>query len=263
MSTELDIFSSQNAFEAANIAAKAVANSELIPDHLRGKVPDVLMAVDLARRLGMPPLHVLRSLYPIGGKIGWKAEFIIALARQGGWSIEYEVQETEPPLQSGGKKYPNMSVCATLVHDQSGQRKVGMRVTMQQAIDAGWARNPQYSHSAGLMLRYRAATFCIRLHEPGLLMGMHTTEELADVRASGATERTNERAEAEVVVPAGESVADRETILRAISELGKQLPEEKKKEIRDHFTGGTMLRELPTEKLAEMHAALVEATSAT
>lgn len=183
-----DVFADPAAFAHWHRVAFMFANSTLVPSHLRGEnnVPNLLIALDVARRLRLNPLQVVQSLYEVSGTAGWKATFVAALAMHDGWDVDYEVAQLEPPIvqfkhKDGPRELPNLGVRAVMT--KGGRRKQGPQVTSQQAIRAGWAtKGENYTNNCEQMLCYRAITFAVRLHAPGLLFGLSTVDELAEVQ---------------------------------------------------------------------------------
>lgn len=175
------MFGDPLAFQHAVGVAGVIAQSSFVPTAFRGKVGDVVIAVDMAQRLRLSPMMVLQNLVVIHGTPSWKAAFLIALAQARGWDVDYEVEELGPPIAYRGKDGPvtaeNLRVRCVLRKGSTVKR--GVPVTTSQAIAAGWAQNPQYTHSTELMLRYRAAAFAVRQFEPAATLGLMTDEEAA------------------------------------------------------------------------------------
>jgi len=172
-------------------AAKVFAGSRLIPQHLQGKTEDVLIGLALAHEMGESPLAVLQSIYFVSGRAGWSAQYQIARANRFGpfcGPIRWRVEEG-PARQWGGKQgwtAPNLIVTAYGVLDGE---EVSVTVDMVTADAEGWTRldrhgNSKYRTMPAQMLRYRAATWLIRLYCPEVMYGLQTVEELEDVAAA-------------------------------------------------------------------------------
>ena len=58
---------------------------------------------------------------------------------------------------------------------------VKVSVSMETAKKEGWTRNTKYQTMPQQMLRYRSATWLIRLHCPEVLLGMQASDEITDV----------------------------------------------------------------------------------
>jgi len=82
-------------------------------------------------------------------------------------------------------KGDSLSVTAYAIVRETEQR-VEFTCDMAMARAEKWTTNPKYKTMPGLMLRYRAATLLIRTSCPEVLLGMHTADELEDVRYARA-----------------------------------------------------------------------------
>src|SRR5689334_10306345 len=80
--TAPDIFS-PGAFEHAQRVAKVFVQSELVPPHMR-TVPNALIAMQIARRLGEDLLMVAQNIYIVGGRAGWNTAYMISRANRSG-----------------------------------------------------------------------------------------------------------------------------------------------------------------------------------
>jgi len=168
-----DMLFDANAFKHAMELAKIISQSALIPPHLRGRIPDILLALYMARTMGENPLLVLQSIHVISGRAGWSAQYLIARANGSGrfrGPIRWR-QEGEGPT---------LAVTAYATLAETGD-DVEYTVSMATARAEGWAnRNPKYQTMPELMLRYRSATLLVRLFCPDVLMGLYEREELVD-----------------------------------------------------------------------------------
>src|SRR6478609_9391525 len=71
-------FSLQN-FEHAQRVAKMLAQSSLIPEVYRGKVENVMIAMEMSTRMNISPLMVMQNLYIVKGNPGWSGQFVIGI----------------------------------------------------------------------------------------------------------------------------------------------------------------------------------------
>ena len=184
-----DVFADPAAFAHWQRVAKVFSDSDVIPEHLRRHLADVLIGLSLARRLRVEPLTVLQNLYVVKGTPGWKTSFLVALAQSAGWDLDYETEELSPTHLEWKRSTKNGPVPARAVNlrcrvvmTRGGKSKVGLWVSLEQAIAAKWADNEQYVHSTELMLGYRAAAFAIRRYDPNLLLGLQTEDEVRDMQ---------------------------------------------------------------------------------
>lgn len=159
--------------------AKALSGSQLVPRHFRSKPEDCFIALHIAHRLGADPLLVLQSLYIVHGSPGWSAKFVIAQANMSGafrGRIKFRTEGT-------GK---SLAVTAYATLAETGE-EVAETVTMVMAEAEGWTENNKYKSLPELMLKYRAATFLVRLHAPEVMMGVPVVEETVDVASQQAS----------------------------------------------------------------------------
>jgi hypothetical protein len=164
------------AFVHGQRVATMFASSQLIPQHLRGKVADVLIGLHMARRMHEDPLTVLQSIYVVHGKPGWSAQYMIARANRSG--------VFRGPLrwrESGRAGADDYAVTCYATLAETGE-DVDFTTPYQMAVAEGWAKqNPKYRSMPQLMLRYRSATMLVRLYAPEVMLGLQTVEEIRDV----------------------------------------------------------------------------------
>lgn len=158
--------------------AGTLAMSQFVPPHFRGKVPDVLFAMILARRMGEELPVVMSVVHFVNGRPGWYAPYLISRANASGIFADPLDFET---TGSG----PTLAVTCSATIKATGKSK-SLTVPMTMAVAEGWAKqNPKYQSMPVQMLSYRSATFFIRLYAPGLLYGLPTADEVEDTVAAG------------------------------------------------------------------------------
>lgn len=181
-------------FEHIWRVAKAFSASKMVPAHFQGKPEDTFVAIQMALQLEVNPLLCLQNTQVINGRPGFSASFAIALANKRGpfagpltWQQEGEGD--------------NLSVTCNGTILASGE-VVSVTVDMSMAKAEGWTRNPKYKTIPAQMLRYRSATWLIRLYCPEVLCGLPSSDELATVepvrvrpepQVSNAVELLNQR----------------------------------------------------------------------
>ena len=194
--TELAFLHDTSAFDHLWRVAKAFSLSRMVPQHFQQKPEDCMVALMMAQQLGVNPLLALQNLQVIQGRAGFSAAFAIGLANQRG-PFSGPITWTE---QGQGD---DMQVTAQATISATGEIVTSI-VSMAMAKAEGWTKNPKYRSIPGLMLRYRSATWLIRLHCPEVLMGLSSSEELEDVH-SVTVKEVRVKAEA---TPPGDVVAD-------------------------------------------------------
>ncbi len=170
-------FGDLQGFELAQRAAKAMAASTLVPQQFQGNLPNCLIALEMAQRIGASPLMVMQNLYVVHGRPSWSAQFVIACINQCGRfsALRYEWTGTEGKDDYGCR--------AWAVEKATGEKLLGPLVTVKLAKDEGWTskNGSKWKTMPQLMLMYRAGAWFGRTYAPELTMGLQTREELQDV----------------------------------------------------------------------------------
>lgn len=216
------MFSTKDSFEHAQRVAKVFADSDLVPQTYQKKVGNVIIAMEIANRIGASPLMVMQNLYIVHGKPAWSSQFLIATLNACGryTSIRYEEDD-----QDGGR-------CRAHAKDrQTNEVCYGPWVSMKMAEAEGWvAKNgSKWKTMPELMRRYRAATFFTRQFAPEVSMGILTTEEAYDIPA---TEIKQEQApqqspELDRLTKLIQNAKDRKTLTKLFAEIDNFSGEEK------------------------------------
>ena len=170
-------------FELAQRRAQAFTTSAImVPEAFRGNLGDCLIAEEMAQRMGASTLMVMQNIHVIHGRPSFSAKFLIAC-----WNASGKYGPIDYNLSGTGDDY---GCTASSTRNGTGEVITGPRVTMGMAKAEGWAtkNGSKWRTMPDLMLRYRAATMMINTSDPGLSMGMQTTEELVDIGT--ATEAT-------------------------------------------------------------------------
>lgn len=164
-------------FEHAQRVAKMLATSSLIPKDYQNNIPNTMIALEMANRIGASPLMVMQNLYIVHGKPSWSSTFIIAALNS---SKKFSPVRFE--LDGEADEYG----CFAWAYDSNNNEKLlGPKITMKMAKLEGWVdkNGSKWKTMPELMLRYRAAAFFGRLYAPEIMMGMQTMEEVIDVEA--------------------------------------------------------------------------------
>ena len=206
-------FDSQSGFEIAQRMAKALASSTLVPESYRGQngVANVVVALDLAHRMGCSPLMLLQNLDVIHGRPSLRASFLIATINASGkWSsIRFEVRGDDPHAK-------DYRCRAWATERETGERCEGPWVDWKMVDGEGWSKKAgtKWATMPELMFRYRSAAFFVRVFAPELSVGLHTSDEMADaglptrsVPARTATETVTEDGEVVRTLPVADLTA--------------------------------------------------------
>lgn len=175
--TALNFLSNPAAFEHTWRVAKAFSLSSMVPPHFQQKPENCMVALMMAQQLEVNPLLALQNLTVIQGRPGFNAQFAIALANRRG-------PFAGPITWSSKGQGDSLEVSARAVIKSTGEQ-VSVKVSMEMARAESWVKNPKYKSIPEQMLRYRSATWLIRLYCPEVLLGFGTSEELED---SGKTQ---------------------------------------------------------------------------
>ena len=206
-------------FDQLQRVAKALCASTLVPAQYRaftevkdrGRVtghtpnpaglPNCVVALNMAQRMGADPLMVMQNLYVIEGRPSWSSQFIIAAINSCGRfsPLRFEISEPgkaeevsyQATVWKGGNrmeetrkvKVRHQTCRAWVIEKETGDRLDGPTVSIQMAIDESWLtkNGSKWLTMPEVMLRYRAASFFGRLYAPELLMGLQTQEEVEDI----------------------------------------------------------------------------------
>jgi hypothetical protein len=171
------VFNPRDEFELALRQAKVYAASTIVPKDYQDNLPNCLVALNMAKRIGADPLQVLQNLYIVHGRPGWSAQFLIATFNQCGKfsALRYEWTGTEGTDTWGCRAYATEKA--------TGERITGPLITIALSKKEGWYQKSgsKWQTIPQLMLTYRAAAWLVRTHAPELAMGIQTEEELRDV----------------------------------------------------------------------------------
>lgn len=169
-------YESLQGFELMQRAAKAFASSSLVPQQYQGNMPNCMIALEMANRMGASPLMVVQNLHIVHGRPGWSAQFLIATFNNNGKysALRYEF--------FGEKGKDTWGCRAWAIEKATGEKLVGADVTVALAKLEGWyeKNGSKWKTMPQQMLMYRAASWFIRSYAPEIAMGLHTADELGD-----------------------------------------------------------------------------------
>ena len=165
------VFGSQQSFELAMRQAKCLSASTIVPEIYRGDkgMPNCLIALEMANRIGASPMMVMQNLYIVHGNPGWSSKFLISCLNTCGkfTPLRYEFKGEEGKDTWG---------CRAYATDKTGELLYGSWVTIEMAKKEGWygKSGSKWQTMPELMLQYRAAAFFQRAYAPEISMGMQT-----------------------------------------------------------------------------------------
>jgi hypothetical protein len=172
-------FSGESGFVLAQRVARSIGSSTLVPKAYQGpeNLPNVLIALELASRIGASPLMVMQNLYVVQGKPSWSSSFLIACVNQ-------SQRFTPLRFQFDGKQGTDDWGCRAVAKDkETGEVCTGALITIKLAKAEGWhgKSGSKWQTMPEQMLMYRAAGFWARVYAPELSLGMLTREEMDDI----------------------------------------------------------------------------------
>lgn len=170
-------FHTSSGFELLQRMAKLLAASALVPKEFQGNIPNVTIALEMAKRMNASPLAVMQNLYIVHGKPSWSSTFIIAAINS---------TDKFSPLRfrvTGTEDQDDRTCVAYAIEKATGEVLESPPISIKMAKAEGWySRNgSKWQTMPDLMLRYRCATLFGRLYAPEVLMGMATVEEAIDI----------------------------------------------------------------------------------
>ncbi len=172
----ISAFASNEAFTTAQRMAKALASSSLMPAAYQSNIPNTLIAIELASRIGCSVLMVAQNLDIIHGRPSWRATFLIATVNACG-------RFTPIRFRWQGEEGADSWGCRAVAKDRAtGDECIGTLITIGLSKREGWyAKNgSKWQTMPEQMLCYRAASFWARIYAPELSLGMQTSDEVID-----------------------------------------------------------------------------------
>jgi len=149
--------------------AQVFAASTMVPAHFQGNIPNCVIALNLADRMGVDPFMLFQNMYIVHGNPGIEAKLAIALANGCGRfePLQFKHENKE---QDGWK-------CIAYAKDiKSGKVLESAAVSIEMAKAEGWYNKAgsKWKTMPELMLEYRSAMFFARVYCPEVLLGLKT-----------------------------------------------------------------------------------------
>lgn len=182
----ISAFASGEAFTTAQRMAKALASSSLMPAAYQNNIPNTLIAIELASRIGCSVLMVAQNLDIIHGRPSWRATFLIATVNACG-------RFTPIRFRWQGEEGTDSWGCRAIAKDRAtGDECLGSLITVGLAKREGWAtkNGSKWQTMPEQMLCYRAASFWARIYAPELSLGMQTSDEVIDTYGEVVSDKT-------------------------------------------------------------------------
>lgn len=163
----------RNLPEMLNVAA-ALANSSIVPKAYQKQEGNVLIALDMAQRLGCAPLMVMQNVYVVQGNPALSGKFAIAMLKRSSLYRRIEFVYLNGKDWQGGMK--------VVGHRWDGSQDVGPEITPELVKRSGWMdkQGSKWQEMPEQMYRYRAASWFVNSCCPEVLMGVPTVEDMED-----------------------------------------------------------------------------------
>ena len=147
-------YTERDAFELSLRQAKVYASADLVPQQYRDNIPNCLIALNMARRIGADELQVMQNLYIVQGKPGWSGQFLIATFNQCGKfsAIRYEWQ-SEQGKKDWGCRYRQRS------GSPLARAAASEWYESQSRCDDSWSRCPIQPLHRAIDWEYRCECF--------------------------------------------------------------------------------------------------------
>ncbi|WP_377324712.1 recombinase RecT [Pimelobacter simplex] len=148
----------------ANAIAKAVANTDMVPKHFRGKPDDLTAAILYGATLGFDPMQSARQVYVIHGQAALYARAMAALVMSAGHDV-WTVSSTPEAVTVHGRR--------------RGSEHVEISTwTAERAKRAEYTSNAKYRTNPEEMLYAKAVSEVCRKVAPDVLNGVYSVEEM-------------------------------------------------------------------------------------
>ena len=185
-------FDTAQGFELMQRAASLLCASTLVPTQYQGtkNLPNCVVALNMANRIGADPLMVMQNLYVVHGNPSWSAQFVIACFNQCGRFSAMRFRWANKP--SNPDDIPENWACQAYATEIStGEKIEGPTITIKMAKKEGWfgKSGSKWQTIPELMLMYRAGAWLQRTHAPDISMGLKTVEEEGDIIEARATDQ--------------------------------------------------------------------------
>ena len=237
-------FDNLQGFSLMQRVANALSQSTLVPQQFQGNIPNCLIGLEMAQRIGASPLMIMQNLFVVHGRPGWSAKFLIASFNQCGRfsAVRYEWSGTRGKDDWG---------CRAYATEKATDEKIqGPLITIDLAKKEGWhdKNGSKWKTIPELMLMYRAAAWMINSHAPEISMGLNTAEELGDTfDVPAADYKVTQDDLARTIAPVSDSIGNPGTLSPYVPTLDDALKALKKK---DFDLAADIARGLPEKDAA-------------
>lgn len=146
---------------------KEMTPSQLLPEKLRGKAPDVLAIVMAGRELGLQPWASLRNLHIIEGRAVLSSDGMVGVVRGSGKCEAFDMVESTDKV-------------ATFETKRVGGKATRLSFTIEEAKLAKLTDKDNWKKYPAAMLRARAQAALCRLVYQDVLAGVYSDDEVSE-----------------------------------------------------------------------------------
>lgn len=233
-------FLNVDGFALIQRVGQAFAGSDLIPPNYQGNLPNCMIALDMANRMGANPLMVMQNLYVVHGNPSFSSKFLIASINTSGKfsSLRYE--------DKGEQGTDDYGYRAWAIERETGERLNGVWITWKMVKAEGWDKKngSKWKTMPDQMFIYRAAAFWQRAYAPEISMGFITTEEaydMVDTQSDGTVIEKPSKPSETVQMPRSKSKVEPKATPAEVVQSAKQA---------EHNDVHVIDAELPLEEMA-------------
>lgn len=173
--------------------ARIMAVSSLLPDSLRGKPADVLVAILYGQELGLAPMQAIQSVYVVKGRPTISAQLWVSLARRAGHKVRVLEETAE-------------ACTVEVVRSDDPDAPTRVTYTLEQAKTAGLLSNTTWKNHPHAMLYARAVSTACRRACPEIALGFGDETDREPVAARPSLAQVAAEREDQPVVQAADSV---------------------------------------------------------
>lgn len=168
-------FGSKESFNNLFTMAQALSKSDLVPEAYKGKTTNIMLAIDIANRIGINPLFVMQQTSVVRGKISWSGQACSMIVNA------YPKFKNVKLNYVGKRGEDSWGAFVSAINRETGEEIRGSIVDMQMVKSEGWSSNPKWKSMPEQMLAYRAYTFFARVHCADALNGFYVENEIEDI----------------------------------------------------------------------------------
>lgn len=193
-----EVLEEDNLSKMTKVAEMLASSKVSVPDHLRGNVGDCMAIVTQAMLWNMNPFAVAQKTHLVNGRLGYEAQLVNAVLQASGLvrsMPRYEYRGEGEALE-----------CRVAFVPRGESELVWGEWLVLKAITT--RNSPLWKTNQRQQLGYLQIKNWARAFAPGAILGVYTTDELADFDINGVDLRTGEAPPPPPAAPALPAYAD-------------------------------------------------------